>query len=73
MKRTVTTLEQIRLRALRALSAELGPVRLVRFLQQFETGGGDYAAERLGWLDAVTVDDLALEMRDKRNPASTEE
>jgi hypothetical protein len=32
------TLKQVRLTGLQALSRELGPVDLVRFLQQFEMG-----------------------------------
>ena len=42
------TLEQIRVQGLQALATELGPVGLVRFLQQTETGSGDYSRERHG-------------------------
>jgi hypothetical protein len=73
MKARAMTLEQIRWRGLKALSEELGPVGLVRFLQQFETGQGDYTAERRRWLGEVTVDDLTQEMQDKRKPAAAEE
>lgn len=40
------------------LVRELGPYGFVRFMQQFETGSGDYTAERHAWLDAV--DEQAL-------------
>jgi hypothetical protein len=43
---TTMTLEQVRTRGLRALADELGPVGMVRFLQQTETGRGDYTRER---------------------------
>jgi len=66
MNAQAPTLEQIRLRGLRALSKELGPVGLVRFLQQFETGEGDYTAERHAWLDGVTLDELWQEAQRKR-------
>ena len=56
------TLEQIRLMGLHALSRELGAVGLVRFLQQSETGHGDYAVERHHWLDRYTVQDIAQEI-----------
>jgi len=72
MEAKAMTLEQIRWRGLKALSEELGPVGLVRFLQQFETGQGDYTSERHRWLGKVTVDDLTQEMQDKRKPASAE-
>ena len=49
MDATEMTLEEIRLAGLRALSRDLGAVGLVRFLQQFETGYGDYTAERHRW------------------------
>ena len=56
------TLEQIRLTGLKALSRELGPVGMVRFLQQFETGQGDYTTERHGWLGERTVRETAQEI-----------
>ncbi len=39
MTASTMTLEQVRLTGLRALFRDLEPVGLVRFLQQFETGG----------------------------------
>ena len=60
------TLEQIRLAGLKALSDELGPVGLVRFLQQFETGHGDYTADRHHWLGDPTVQALAQEIERRR-------
>ena len=43
---TTMTLEQVRTKGLQALADELGPVGMVRFLQQTETGRGDYSHER---------------------------
>lgn len=43
---TTMTLEQVRTKGLQALADELGPVGMVRFLQQTETGRGDYSRER---------------------------
>ena len=43
---TTMTLEQVRAKGLKALAEELGPVGMVRFLQQTETGSGDYSRER---------------------------
>ena len=60
------TLEQIRLAGLEALIRELGPVGMVRFLQQFETGKGDYSVERHRWLDQTDVQTLAEEIRQRR-------
>lgn len=44
------TLEEIRQHGIETLARELGPVGMIRFLQQFETGHGDYTAERHQWL-----------------------
>ncbi|MBI3946363.1 MAG: hypothetical protein HY321_10630 [Armatimonadetes bacterium] len=63
------TLDQIRLAGLDALARELGPVGMVRFLQQFETGRGDYSAERHEWLSGRTVREFVSELRRQR-PAS---
>ena len=40
------TMEEIRRQGLEALARELGPVGMVRFLQLFENGSGDYVKER---------------------------
>lgn len=60
------TLDQIRRAGLSALARELGPVGMVRFLQQYETGEGDYSAQRHSWLDAADVGSLADQIRRQR-------
>ena len=53
------TLEEIRRQGVEALVRELGPVGMVRFLQQYETGAGDYSTQRHQWLsdDLPTIMD----------------
>lgn len=51
---------------LAALRRELGPVGMIRFLQFFDTGHGDYTAERHEWLDGLTVDDIVREIEQRR-------
>lgn len=58
-----TNLFQIRQLGLEVLSRELGPVAMIRFLQQYETGIGDYSKERHLWLDKLTADDIAEKAR----------
>lgn len=60
-------LEEIRRLGLEALTRQLGPVGMIRFLQQFETGQGDYTAERHRWLPRSDVPDLAREVREQRH------
>jgi hypothetical protein len=59
-------LTQVRQRGLEILSRELGPIGLVRFLQQFEMGKGNYTKERHQWLDEFTVDEIANQIQKKR-------
>ena len=49
-----------------ALAKALGPVGMVRFLQQFESGVGDYTRERSLWLKDRDVKTLAKEIRARR-------
>ncbi len=60
------TPEQIRLAGLAALARELGPVGMVRFLQQFETGSGDYSVDRHRWLGKQRVRTLPEMIRQRR-------
>jgi len=53
------TMEEIRRLGVEVLARELGPVGMVRFLRQFETGHGDYTKDRDEWLDAPGVRELA--------------
>jgi hypothetical protein len=50
-----------------ALTRELGPVGMIRFLQFFGSGHGDYTytKERHAWLKDLTIDDI---MREARKP-----
>jgi hypothetical protein len=59
---TAMTAEQIRESGLTALKRELGAVGMVRFLQQFETGKGDYSTERSALLGVETVQSLAHQL-----------
>jgi hypothetical protein len=61
------TLEEIREAGLKALLRELGPVGMVRFLQQFETGKGNYSVERHEWLDKFDVDTIVQEIQKRQN------
>ena len=55
MNTQTMSLEKIRASGLAALLKELGPVGMIRFLQQFETGQGDYSKDRHKWLDTWNI------------------
>jgi hypothetical protein len=46
MTLNVNNLMEIRKMGLQALKEELGPVGMVRFMQQYESGYGDYTKEK---------------------------
>lgn len=52
------TQSELRRLGIEALVRSLGPVGMVRFMQQFETGKGDYTKERAKWIDKITLDEI---------------
>lgn len=66
MKMQNATLEQIRLTGLEVLARELGPVKMIRFLQQFELGHGDYSTDRHRLLGEKKVKDISGEIQRHR-------
>jgi len=52
------TLEQIRREGLEALRERLGRGGMIRFLAQFDNGGGDYAKERQEWVDRTSLAEI---------------
>ena len=56
------TSEQIRSHGLEALRRELGVVGMVRFLQQFSNGEGDYSVERHQWLDHLSREEVLAQI-----------
>ena len=56
----------VRKLGLEALCKSLGPLGMVRFLQQYEAGTGDYTKERDFWLKDVDIESIATEFRHRR-------
>ena len=60
----VNNLMEIRKTGLQALKEALGPVGMVRFMQQYENGYGDYTTEKYRQPDlSVEEIDIALQNR----------
>ena len=55
----------IRKVGLEALAKKLGALGMVRFLQQFESGRGDYTKERTQWLKDADIKEIISEIRNK--------
>jgi hypothetical protein len=66
MNAQMMTPQQIRVAGLAALARELGLVGMIRFMQQFEMGQGNYSKDRHQWLDQYTVDDIEKMIREKK-------
>jgi len=56
----------IRKTGLEAVAKKLGPLGMIRFLQQFETGRGDYSKERDQWVNERDIQEIVSEIRKKR-------
>jgi hypothetical protein len=65
MNEQTLTMEQIRERGIQVLGERLGIVGMVRFLQQAETGWGNYTEERHQWLGDPDLRTLAKEIQQK--------
>ncbi len=66
MKVQQTNPVTLRKLGLEALCKSLGPLGMVRFLQQYETGTGDYTLERGLWLKDVDVESIAIEIKNRQ-------
>jgi hypothetical protein len=66
MTTTYLTLSEIRTIGFEALLRELGPAGTIRFLQQYETGRGDYTRDRQKWLPKKTVREIGRQIVKER-------
>jgi hypothetical protein len=67
---SIQTLDPVAIRkiGLEALAKALGPIGMVRFLQQYEGGIGDYTKERHEWLKDFNVKSIVKEIKNRRKP-----
>ncbi len=52
------SLYEIRMEGWKALSERLGPAGAMRFMMQYDSGGGDYSKERRDIFAGLTIDEL---------------
>lgn len=57
------TPEEVRRAGLEALEKALGPAGMLRFIQLFEKGKGNYTKDREKWLNGVTMDDVIKDVK----------
>jgi hypothetical protein len=71
---TITkTLEQIRQDGLTVLARELGVTGMIRFLQMFETGQGDYTQQRQEWLKDADLESAIADIRQRQQKEAASE
>lgn len=64
-KMDVKSINEIRKLGIDALAEALGPVDMVRFLQSFDLGSGDYTKQRAKWLDQ-SLEEIVDEIKRRR-------
>lgn len=66
MKVEMKTPEQVRRAGLEALEKALGTAGMIRFLQLFERGRGNYTRDREKWLGKLMMDDVLSDVKKLR-------
>lgn len=66
MSNTYLTLSEIRAIGFEALLRELGPAGAIRFIQQYETGRGNYTRDRRKWLPKKNVREISKQIIKER-------
>jgi hypothetical protein len=67
------SLDEVRQLGLDALRQRLGRADMIRFLQQFEIGQGDYAQDRHAWTDRLSLDEIERQASDVDEPLQSQD
>lgn len=70
MNTAYLTLHEIRTIGFEALLRELGPTGTIRFIQQYETGSGDYTRDRRKVLLKKSVKEIGKQIQKERHSKS---
>ncbi len=66
MSLAIRPLSELNRQATELLVREMGIADALRFLSQFGSGSGDYTKERDQWLDGLTLQQIASDIKAKR-------
>ena len=66
MSSIARNLSAIRRMGIEALTEKLGPVGMVEFIRQFDSGYGDYTKERHEWLDDIDIETIVKQVEARR-------
>lgn len=67
MSSAARDLATIRRMGIEALVEKLGPVGMVEFIRQFDSGYGDYTKERHDWLDRIDMEAIVKQAETKKD------
>ena len=59
----VKDMNSIKKAGMDVLTEKLGPIGMIKFVRQFDSGSGDYAKECHNWLSDLTIEDINNEIR----------
>jgi hypothetical protein len=59
----VKDMNTIRKMGIEALNEKLGPIGMIEFMRQFDSGYGNYTKERHNWLDKLTIEEISDEIK----------
>jgi len=62
----VKDVNSIRRLGIDALTERLGPIGMIEFMRQFDSGYGDYTKERHAWLDNLTIEEISAEIKNRQ-------
>jgi hypothetical protein len=72
MNAKIRPLDEITQQATSILIREIGVVDALRFLSQFRSGAGDYTKDRGQWLDGLSLEQIASDIKaNRRRPRQT--
>ena len=66
MKVPTKPLAEVTRQAIQILSRELGSADMIRFINQFTTGSGDYTAEREVLFNGASLEQIIGEIKEKQ-------
>jgi hypothetical protein len=67
----IKDMKSIRNLGIEALIEKLGPLGMVEFMRQFDSGYGDYTKERHNWLDGLTIEGISDEIKKINDSAAS--
>ncbi len=66
MSSKTMSLPEIRREGFQALLDRLGPAGMIRFIQEYDSGRGDYTRDRHQWLDCLPDEEIIKSVQNRQ-------